>query len=201
MLKTFYRNENGLINFCQTANDRKPSGEGWTETANHEMYKYNGGKSEWFDVSGIEIKYVEEAERIKRGLQTDSRGVYFNIETMEEYRINNLDEDIDETIYTKEIPIENEAYQKYDKQKKKWVIDTVKKEKAEKDRLTAEKKQRINAIESRLDIIDIRRLRPKEAINDGIATVDDMANLERLDNEKAALKIEHNQLSEELKSA
>jgi len=172
-----------------------PAGEGWEEVSQNWKGSI-GDKREWFDDKNL----IPEAVRIEKGIQKDNRGKVYNINDCTARIITNLDEELKED-ETKIAPLVNEPYQKFDKQKNKWVIDTEKKELAEKEKVTAEKRQRLSTIESRLDVIDIRRLRPKEAIADGTATDEDLLNLKRLDDEKASLKIEYGTINELLKSA
>jgi len=156
-----------------------------------------GVKREWFD---DKLMPIPEDKLIASGIRKDNRGKVYNINDGSTRVIQRLDEDLRDD-ETKETPLENEPHQKFDKHKKKWVVDIEKKEQFEKEKVTTEKRQRLSVIESRLDTIDVRRLRPKEAIIEGTATDEDFSNLARLDDEKTALKIEYGIINEELKSA
>ena len=193
-MKYFKWHESILVDI--RVGSKKPESEGWDEVPNDRKGNI-GDKREWFDEN---FNRLADVILIERGIRKDNRGAVYNINDKSTRIINELDEDLKDD-ETKVSPIENEPYQKFDKQKKKWVIDTDKKEQSAKEKIIYEKKQRKSAIESRLDIIDIRRLRPKEAITDGTATDEDQLNLKRLDDEKAALKLEYEIVNKDLKSA
>ena len=190
-MKTFFRIENGFLQAGQ-CDDKSQVPEGWTETGNHDIYKYNNQKEEWFDIIGSSIEPIEEDERIRRGIQFDKRGTYYNKETREEKKVTMLDEDIDENIYTKEIPIENELYQLFDKGK--WVIDTEKKERAEKEKELGQLKAQVNEAERKI-------IRPLRAKLKNRADEEDANRFDELDTFIESLRPRITELEAELKSA
>jgi len=219
-MKTFFKIVNGFVQVCQ-CDDKMDAPQGWTATENHDIYKYNGRKREWFEISGSNISVIEESERIKRGIQFDKRGTYYNKENREEKKITVLDEDIDEEIFTKEVPIENEPFQFFDKQKNTWVIDSDKKELAEKQGEVNKIKYQITDAESRIgrSMRSVHRNRAafekylnldslaeaeKEEFLSGLdkKLKDDFDKFKELDNLiEIDLRPELNRLEEELKSA
>jgi hypothetical protein len=114
------------------------------------------------------MRYIDDdGEWLKKQGKTDLRGNWYNKETRETKLVNDIEETVDETEWTREIPIENEAYQKFDNKKNKWVVDTEKKDAAEKQSAIAAKEAEIEAVEK-------KRLRPMFAINDNLASDDDV---------------------------
>ena len=146
-MKTFYRFINGNLETEQSADDKALPREGWSETKDHQLTRHHGKKETWFEKKDGDIKLISEKDRISRGIQIDNRGKYYNIETREEKTIENLDEKIDETQLTKEIPIENEMFQKFNG--KTWVVDTEKKEKADKRKILYKQLNDIQELENK----------------------------------------------------
>ncbi|MCL2293964.1 MAG: hypothetical protein FWC36_03765 [Spirochaetes bacterium] len=116
-------------------------------------------------------------------------------ESMAEYKIEEPEVLPDWEKYTNKDP--NEAMQRLNTQFIKyagtdWVIDKKEKEKSIIN-------QRKREIEDRLDLIDIRRLRAKEAIAEGVETEDDLKHLEKLTSERDALRKEYAELGKKTK--
>jgi hypothetical protein len=80
-------------------------------------------------------------------------------------QVYNLDEDPGEE-WTREKPLENEAYQKWDEAASAWVTDAEAKAAAEKERRIAEKKAAISDAERRIQRSSLARQR-------GTATAED----------------------------
>jgi len=93
-------------------------------------------------------KYLNDEDYyIKKLGQKDLRGDWYDKKTREKKTIKSFTETIDEDKFTKEEPIENEPYQKFDEKKDKWVVDTGKKEEAEKQAEINAKQVEIEAAE------------------------------------------------------
>ncbi|MCL2480808.1 MAG: hypothetical protein FWF38_03750 [Spirochaetaceae bacterium] len=179
--------EDGRVKKIQS----KPIGSGkWIKAPEGKPWKGNSGDKypEWFDEHGYRIP---DKELVKQGKRIDhtERRWYAKDNPSETKFVYSMDEEAGEE-WTDIPPLSDEIYQKFDKQNKKWIIDTDRKEKADKERKDAEKKQRRIEIESRLDVIDIRRLRPIEELSTDPGSEGAKAALEKLNNEKAALKDE-----------
>ena len=95
--------------------------------------------------------------------------------------------------WTKEAPLPNEPYQKWD-EKKKWIIDTEKKERAEKEQRLGELDARIREIEDSQD----RPLREKEL---GIEVDKATKLLKEYQAEIEKIRPERNKLEAELKKS
>jgi hypothetical protein len=124
-MKTFITIKDGLIDeIVQT--DESPGNE-WTEVPDS-FSGSHGEKAEWFDDNWLRIPDVV---LVTQGKRIDDRGTWYNKETRKEEIVRDFDVEIDKTLYTKEKPIENEAYQRWDEHENNWVVDTEKKEIAE----------------------------------------------------------------------
>jgi hypothetical protein len=160
-MKTFYKNENGIVRVMQTADDKASTPNGWKETKNHDLYKYDGEKIEWFDK---DMNRIPDSVLVEKGLRIDNRGCWYHTDNPQETKmIYNMDENPGDN-WTQEKPAENELYQKFDE--KKWLVDTKKKERAEKQNELGELKCRIEEAER-------RQIRPMKAIIRNEATKDD----------------------------
>ena len=101
----------------------------------------------WFDET---MHKISDDELVKQGKRKNNIGRWYHKKNIgESKQIYGLDEEAGED-WTKETPLENELYQKFDGKKKKWIIDTEKKETAEKEQHIAEKKSAINIAEQQI---------------------------------------------------
>jgi hypothetical protein len=103
---------------------------------------------------------------VETGKRVDKRGRWFSKTNFGETKlIYNLDEDPGED-WTRETPVENEPYQKWDDTENRWAVDTAEKIQAEKEEHIAEKKSAIQNAEQRIQ-------RSLIALQAGIATEED----------------------------
>jgi hypothetical protein len=91
--------------------------------------------------------------------------------------------------WTREEPLKNESYQKWDSKKKKFVIDEEKKAKAKNEQSIADKKNAIRAAEQNI----IRSLIAKQS---GSATVEDEQYFEKFSAEIETLRDELKEIEE-----
>lgn len=163
-MKTWITVINGCINNVRESSSDTSPGEEWIEVPNNFSGAYGDKWPEWFDVNKQRLhndKLVEQGKRI------DKRGRWYSKEKIGETTIiHNLDEDIDENEWTRDAPLENESYQIFDRQQNKWVVDTEKKESAEKENTIMQVQLRIDDAERRIQ----RSTRAKLA---GTATEED----------------------------
>lgn len=190
-MKIFYKiDDNGKMRVRETSNNKAKPLDGWKETTNRELYKNDGDPAEWFDGD----RRISDEELVKQGKRMDKRGLWYHKETRESARVFSLDEPIDETQYTKEAPIEGEAYQLFDRQKNKWVVDEEKKERAEKE-------SKLGRLKAEIAEAERKRLRSRFAIEDNVATEDDYKFNEKFKAEIAVLRPQITKLEAELISA
>ena len=169
-----------------------PIGDGWTEMPEH----FNGNSGDkWPEMFDSKTgRLLSEQELIKKGLKENETAIYFNIDDPNEkkrrYELGNLDN------YTLEKPIEGEdaPHQKFDRAKKKWVIDTAKKERAGKERRLGELKGKVNELEQ-------KQYRPQRDIALGIKPDKAIERLQEIENEIDSMRPEMEKLDKELKSA
>jgi hypothetical protein len=89
-----------------------------------------GDKLEWFDST---MHRIPDFKLIEQGLRKDNRGRWYDKNKIGETKIiYNLDEE-PESDFTRKQPLENEPFQKWDASSDSFVVDTVKKERAEKE--------------------------------------------------------------------
>jgi hypothetical protein len=138
-----------------------PPGEEWEKVPN-DWGGSSGDKLAWFDAG---MRRIHDADLVERNIRKDNRGVWYNKATGEAQRIYGLDVEPGAG-WTKEQPLGNEAYQKWDEAANAWVVDTEAKEEAEKERQIAEKKNAIQNAEQRIQ-------RSLIAIQSGMATDED----------------------------
>ena len=126
-------------------------GQDWQEVPD-DWHGTQGDKRKWFEA---DMRSIPDHDLVTQGKRTDNRGRVYNTENRSETRdINEYDQDVPEG-YTQESPIPDEAYQKFDKAKNKWVVETEKKELAEKEAELAEVQSEIEEAEQKT----IRHLR------------------------------------------
>ena len=178
-----------IIGFMESADESYHAGEGWEEAPN-----------DWNGTSGIPLSWLDENNRvipehirIEKGIQKDHRGSYYDKETRQQQVIDKLDEEPGENL-TKEVPLENEMYQVFDKQKNKWVIDTKKKDRAKKE-------ERFNELDERIREIEGKQARPLREKELNIEADKAAKLLKEYQAEIEKIRPERNKLEEELKSA
>ena len=178
-MKTWYTEKNGEVDRIRKTNGDKSPGVEWKEAPN-DWGGQSGDKVKWFDKT---MHRIPDQKLIEEGKRKDNTGRWFNKENPSEtILIYDLDEEPREE-FTKEIPMQNEPYQKWDEKKKKWVVDTEKKEQAEKESKIAAKQTAIEDAERRIQ----RSVRAKL---DGTATVDDESYFNKINAEIKKLRKE-----------
>jgi hypothetical protein len=116
-----------------------------------------GDKREWFDEDTIR---TPDHELVNMGIRRDNRGCVYSTEKAGETRIiHNLDEDIPEG-FTKEPPLENEHYQKWDSDQEIWVVETEKK-------AIAEKESELATVQAKIEEAERRTIRHLRSIRQG----------------------------------
>jgi hypothetical protein len=159
-MKTFYTIKDGKIDRIQTGDS--PAGKAEWQEAPNDWKGSHGDKLEWFDSA---MRRIPDAELIKQGKRKDNIGKVYNINDKTSRIIYCLDEELGEN-ETKEAPLENESYQKFDRQLNQWVVETEKKERAEKEAALSKAKAEIAEYEQ-------KRLRSILASLDGEADEED----------------------------
>jgi hypothetical protein len=186
-MKTFYKNENGRMKIKQTANNEMPAPKGWEETNNHELYKYDGEKIEWF----IKDVRIPDSELVEKGERFDKRGRWYKIDNPQETKlIQHFDEDIEDG-WTLEVPIENEQYQYFDG--KKWILDKKKKERTE-------KQNQLNELISKIEDVERRQFRSFKALKLDKATKEDTDKFFEYETQIEELRAQITPLQKELRS-
>ena len=151
--KTFYRLKDGIISDVVQTGGNIPAGDGWLEGPNS-LIKHKLEKRDWFDQ---DMKRIDDETLARQGRRKDNRGVWYNKEKREDtVTIQNYDETAPDG-YTKEAPLENEAHQYFDGAKNKWVVDTEKKERTEKE-------NRISQLKYQIDNADRSIVRPLKSV-------------------------------------
>jgi hypothetical protein len=113
------------------------------------------------------MRYLTDEEWLKKQGRKDPRGRWYNKETRDTKLVYCLEETVDETEWTQAAPLENEAYQYFDKANNCWAADEAKRKAAEKESEIAKKKAEIAEAEQ-------KRMRSVLAILDNTANDDDL---------------------------
>jgi hypothetical protein len=79
------------------------------------------------------MRYLTDEEWLKKQGKKDFRGRWYSKETRDTKLVYDLDEPVDETEWTQEVPLENESYQFFDEANNCWAVDEEKKERADKE--------------------------------------------------------------------
>jgi polyhydroxyalkanoate synthesis regulator phasin len=188
-MKTWITVKNGRIsNIRKSSGDNSPDKD-WIEVPQNFMGRLGDKWPEWFDNG----RRINDDILVKSGKRKDMRGRWYHKEKIGETTlIYGIDETIDETEYTKEAPIGNEPYQKFDNKKNKWVIETEKKARAEKENKLGRLKSEINDAEQ-------RQIRPMKAIMKNEATNADTETFDRCEEIIQTLRPQISELENELK--
>jgi hypothetical protein len=125
---TWYTAKNNRIErICQTGDHASPPGDEWQEAPND----WNGNPGDdlaWFNDT---MHRIPDNELVEEGIRKDNRGLWYSkAKPGETKHVYNLDEEGGEE-WTREAPIENEPYQKWDGVAGTWVIDETAREKAQ----------------------------------------------------------------------
>ena len=146
MKPIFYTVEEGRIGRIKQTDDDTPPGPEW-KTAPGDWQGNQGDKLEWFDKDMR--RFGNDDKLVELGLRKNNKGRVFNIITRASRIISDYDVDLKED-ETKEPPIENETYQKFDRQKNKWIVETAEKDKAKRIERIGEKQAAIDDAERRI---------------------------------------------------
>jgi hypothetical protein len=141
------------------------------------------------------MRYLQDEEWLKKQGRKDLRGRWYSKEKIGETKlVYGLDETVDETEWTQDAPLENEPYQKWDEKKKKWVVDTEKKERAEKE-------AKLGKLKSEIKTAERKQLRSWKAKMMGTAEKEDVEKYNELESIILELRPQVTVLENELKSA
>jgi hypothetical protein len=178
--------KDGKVSRVRQTRSAEPPGPEWRQVPN-DWGGNSGDDAAWLDEAG---RRVPDARLVEEGKRRDNRGLWFRKQNAgETKRVYNLDEVPGED-WTREAPLENEAYQTWDEAAGSWAVDTEAKEKAEKERRIAEKKAAITDAEARIQRSSLARQR-------GIATAEDEQFFTNLNAEIDSLREELRKLLEE----
>jgi hypothetical protein len=143
-----------------------------------------GDKLEWFDESWNRIP---DETLVRQGKREDFRGKFFHKEKQGETKIiYGLDEEPGEE-WTKEEPLENEPFQKWDNTVKAWIVDTEKK-------AESERQQKISRNQTAIEEEEKKIQRSQRAIIAGAATEEDRQYFVSISQKINALRIEKQKL-------
>jgi len=184
-----YTVENGKIHRI-ICSEEIPEGEDWKKAPDN-WNGTSGDKIDWFDKN---MNRIPDEILVRQGKRIDKRGYWFNKETRTTKQIFNMDEAIDEDLWTNIMPLENEAYQIFDEKENKWIIDTDKKELAVKQNI-------LGQLKSEVEDAERRQIRPMKLIIKNEATKDDTDIFDKYEAIIQRLRPEITKLEEELKSA
>ena len=187
-MKTWYTIKDGRIDRIQDG--ETPAGEGDWKEAPADWNGNHGDKLEWFDEN---MRRIPDDDLVKQGRRSDNRGRVYNVEDQTQRIIHHLDEPLTEN-ETQEAPLENEAFQFFDRAKKRWVVDTKKKERAEKETALGQVLEKIRYYEE-------RGKRPNQEIALDIDVEENKKRLREFRNEITILRPDVNRLQRELEES
>jgi len=165
--------------------DKSP-GSKWRKVPNDWKGNHNDDVT-WFDNNGYRIP---NSELIEKGIILDNRGRWYHKENVgESTQVYNLGDKAPGEEWTKEEPIKNKPYQKWDDIKNQFVIDINKKEECEKGNLVSEKKNAIQMAEQKIQRSLIAKI-------SGKATKADEDYFNKYSTEIESLRAELNQIEE-----
>jgi hypothetical protein len=176
----------------QVPGDKSPGPE-WRQVPNDWLGSKNGAGGNpgddlsWFDADG---RRIPDSELIENGTIEDNRGRWHHKEKIgESMLVHRLGDPCPGEEWTQEEPLKDEPHQKWDPEKKKFVVDEEKKEKAEKEKRISEKKNAIQTAEQRIQRSLIAKM-------SGKATSEDEEYFDRFSTEIEALRVELKQIEE-----
>jgi hypothetical protein len=187
MKKTWYTVKDGKIDRVQIMRDDEkplPEDKDWKlSPTNNELHEET-----FLERYDENMRYLTDEEWLRKQSRKDLRGRWYSKDKIgETMLIHMIEETVDETEWTQTAPLENEPHQKFDKAKNKWVIDSEKKERAEKEGKIAAKKSEIATIEQ-------KRIRPAFAMIDGTADDEDVRRNEEYKDKILELRAEIQEL-------
>jgi hypothetical protein len=169
--------KNGRVGrVCETQNSISPGSgfervpDGWEGSPGDDL--------KWFDA---DMNRIPDAELVASKVREDNRGKWYSTKNIGESKhIRSLDEKPGKD-WTQEAPLENEAYQKWDPDQKKFIVDTEKKKEAE-------KQQEISAVRGQIEDAERRINRSQREILAGTATETDRQYFETISSEIKTLR-------------
>ena len=169
MKKSYMQVKNNCIaNYKATEEHPGPD---WQECPD-DYYKYIGQSLDWFDKEGHRMP---DDTLVKQGKRKDNSGRWYNKHKIGETQlIHGLDTPVDETIWTRLAPIENEAFQEWDESAKNYKVDEKRKRKAEKE-------QAVSSVKWEIEETEKKMIRPMRAIQAGRADKEDKKTFDELD--------------------
>ena len=188
MVHRFIEVKNGIVeNIVESAN-RLQLNNTWQEVPPGFNGSIGDKWPDWFDDNK---RRIPDAELVRRGERKDNTGRWYHKEKIGETKlIHALDEEIGDD-WTREEPLKNEPYQKWDNKKNKFIVDEEKKQRFEKESALADLKFQIVEIEKKTQ-------RPLRAKIMGRATKKDEEKLQDYESEIERLRLEVNSLEKEL---
>jgi hypothetical protein len=192
--KTWYTVKDGKIDRVQITRENEkplPEDKDWIlSPTNNELHEETS--LERYDEN---MRYLTDEEWLKKKNRKDWRGRWYNKEKIgETMLIYGIEETVDETEWTQIAPLENEPHQKFDKAKNKWVADTQKKERSEKE-------SRLGKLKSEIENAEQKQIRPMKAIMKNEATEYDTDTFNKYEEIIQELRPQVTVLENELKSA
>jgi hypothetical protein len=161
-VRTWITVKDGKVARIRQTREAGSPGPQWRQVPND----WNGNPGDdldWFDEAG---RRIPDGLLAAEGKRKETRGIWFHKQRIgETLAVHALDSDPGGD-WTREKPLENEPYQKWDPDGETFVVDTERKEQAEKERVIAEKKAAIQEAEGRIQRSSLARQR-------GIATAED----------------------------
>jgi len=154
--------KNGRVDRVRQHAGTASPGPQWRQVPN-DWGGSQGDKIEWLDDGG---RRVPDHKLIETGKRKDFRGPWHHKEKIGEVKfIQKLDEEPGEE-YTKELPLPNEPFQKWDAKKQTFAVDTKRRAEADKEQKAAAKKSAIQDAERRMLRSIIARQRGKATAED-----------------------------------
>jgi hypothetical protein len=182
-MTTWITVKNGRISrIRQTAGEQSP-GPDWNRVPD-DWGGSQGDDLSWFDAA---MRRIPDAVLVSESKRVDNRGQWHAKQNPGETKlIYDLDEDPGPE-WTREAPLPDEPYQKWDDKKGRWIVDTAKKTLAGKEQAVAEKKSAIQNAEQRIQ-------RSLIALQAGTATEEDGQYFSQINAEIISLREELREL-------
>jgi len=196
--KTWYTVKDGKIDRVQvTRENERPQPENldWKESliqainAEESFDRFIFAEDGKIERRKTNEEYLEGQER------EDPRGRWYHKgREKQEVHIYDIDSTGPGDEYTQEPPLENELYQKFDEAAKRWVVDTEKKE-------LAEKQNELGRLKAEIEQAERKQYRSMKAVTRGLATTADTDKFNEYETIIENLRPQVAALEEELQSA
>jgi hypothetical protein len=164
--KTWYTVKDGKIDRVQITRENEspvPANLDWKQSPANNVIHPETPVERYDD----NMRYLTDEEWLKKQGRKDPRGCWYNKETRESEMVYDINKIADETVFTQEIPLDNEPHQKFDDTKKKWIVDTEKKKRAEKE-------AKLSELKSEIETAERKQYRSWKAIEQKTTTEDDI---------------------------